>query len=164
MARLPVFYRRYMDDVIVLAATRHKLRAAIRTVNAALAGTGLTKAREKTFIGRADRGFDFLGFRVERDGLRVAAATQERFNARVTRLYEQGRGRPEGEARLGDYVRRWRAWSVAGLTAAAQSGAMPSPARSSRRSDSAAAASRQVRRVPARPARPSRVPGPVWAR
>jgi hypothetical protein len=70
-----------------------------------------------------------LGFRVERDGLRVAAATRERFHARAARLYEQGRGRPEGVARLGDYVRRWRAWSRAGLApAAAPGGAMSSRA------------------------------------
>ncbi len=38
---------------------------------------------DKTLIGRAERGFDLLGYHFERKGLSVAVIT-------ITRLYEQG--------------------------------------------------------------------------
>ena len=51
-----------MDDVIVLAPTRHKLRRAVKIVNETLAELWLEKSPNKTFIGRVERGFDFLGY------------------------------------------------------------------------------------------------------
>ena len=74
MQQRPVFYRRFMDDVIVLAATRHRLKAAIRTVNATLSRLGLAKAPEKTSIGRVERGFYFLGYGVARAGAALPPA------------------------------------------------------------------------------------------
>ena len=74
----------------------------------------LEKHPDKTFIGRIERGFDFLGFHFSRDGLMVAKATIERFVARGTRLYEQDQKEPSGPSRLGMYVRRWVAWAAAG--------------------------------------------------
>lgn len=70
---------------------------------------------DKTFIGRIERGFDFLGYRFSRDGLTVAHATVERFLERLSRLYERGRERPDGLSVLGAYVRRWYGWVKAGL-------------------------------------------------
>jgi len=67
----------------------------------------LDKHPDKTFIGRIERGFDFLGYHFSREGLTVARQTIARFVARVTRLYEQERERPDGPSALGDYVRRW---------------------------------------------------------
>ena len=58
----------------------------------------LEKHPDKTFIGRIEKGFDFLGYHFSRDGLTVAEDTLKRFVERVTRLYEQERGL---------YVRRW---------------------------------------------------------
>jgi RNA-directed DNA polymerase len=52
-----LFFVRYMDDVIVLAPTRHKLRRAVKIVNETLTELGLTKAHNKTFVGRVERGF-----------------------------------------------------------------------------------------------------------
>ena len=48
-------------------------------------------------------------------GLTVAMATFERFVARATRLYQQGRKEPSGPSRLGIYVRRRSAWAGAEL-------------------------------------------------
>ena len=65
----------------------------------------LEKHPDKTFIGRTERGFDFLGYHVSpAAGLTVARQTVTRVVTRVTRLYEQER--PEGPSALGDYVRR----------------------------------------------------------
>ena len=53
------------------------------------------------FIGRSERGFEFLGYRFGRGRLGVAPATLQRFVERATRLYAQGRGRPEAAPRSG---------------------------------------------------------------
>jgi len=51
-----------MDDWVILAPSRWKLRAAIRLVNETLAELKLQQHPDKTFIGRVSRGFDFLGY------------------------------------------------------------------------------------------------------
>ena len=70
---------------------------------------------DKTFIGRIERGFDFLGYHFGPDGLSVAKKTVENFVARAIRLYEQEPGEACASSRLGLYVRRWVRWVQAGL-------------------------------------------------
>ncbi len=53
---------RFMDDILVLAPTRWKLGRAVKAVNEVLASLRLEKHPDKTFIGRIERGFDFLGY------------------------------------------------------------------------------------------------------
>ena len=115
MEQLGLFYLRYMDDIIVLAPSRWKLRQAVRVVNQTLSGLRLEKHPEKTFIGKIEKGFDFLGYHLRPEGLRVAQATLEKFIARATQLYEQGPGGGNASARFGEYVRRWLQWVRAGL-------------------------------------------------
>ncbi len=79
------------------------------------------KHPDKTFIGRIERGFDFLGYHFSRTGLTVAKATIEKFVERATQLYEQDRKEPCSPSRLGMYVRRWLAWARAGLNHVAAS-------------------------------------------
>jgi RNA-directed DNA polymerase len=110
------FYVRFMDDILVLAPTRWKLRRAIGLMNQILGALRLEKHPDKTFIGRIERGFDFLGYRFSRAGLRLATATIQKFAERAARLYEQERGQPNGCARLGMYVRRWVGWARAELS------------------------------------------------
>ncbi len=112
LERTGLFFIRYMDDVIVLAPTRWTLRRAVRIVNEQLNRLGLEKAPDKTFIGRVERGFDFLGFRLSPQGVTVAEASWGRFRERALRLYEQDRREPRGSPRLETYVRRWRGWSA----------------------------------------------------
>ena len=61
---------------------------------------------EKKFVGRIERGFDFLGYLFSRGPLRLAARTVRHFGERVLRLYEQQRTAPEGAVRPGDCVPR----------------------------------------------------------
>ena len=69
-----------MDDWVVLAPTRWKLRTAIRRVNQILAELKVEQHPDKTFIGRISRGFDFLGYRFTSTGLEgIAAQSLERF-------------------------------------------------------------------------------------
>jgi hypothetical protein len=100
----------------VLAPTRWKLRRAVTAVNEILGSLRLQKHPDKTFIGRIERGFDFVGYHFSRAGLRLAEATIQKFVERAARLYEQGREQPKGSSRLGVYVRRWVSWAKGGLS------------------------------------------------
>ncbi len=117
MAKTGLFYVRFMDDILVLAPTRWKLRGAVKAVNAILGSLRLEKHPDKTFIGKIDKGFDFLGYHFSRAGLTVARATIEKFVERAFRLYEQDRKEPLSSSRFGTYVRRWTDWATGGLAA-----------------------------------------------
>jgi hypothetical protein len=90
---------RFMDDIVVLAPTRRWLRKAVKSFNVVLATVSLEKHPEKTFIGRVEKGFDFLGYRFSPVGRRIARKTVENFVARAIRLYEQEPGEPCDSAR-----------------------------------------------------------------
>ncbi len=96
---------------MVLAPTRWKLRAAIKAVNQVMEGLLVQKHPDKTYIGRVDRGFDFLGYRFFPGGLTVALQTVERCLEKVARLYEQG----ASVERIGQYLRRWWHWVRGGI-------------------------------------------------
>ena len=118
MARSGLFYLRFMDDILVLAPTRWKLRKAVKAVNEVLGSLRMEKHPDKTFIGRIERGFDFLGYHFGQEGLSVAKTTIENFVEPAIRLYEQEPGKACASARLGSYVRRWVGWTTAGVAVA----------------------------------------------
>jgi RNA-directed DNA polymerase len=102
-----VAYLRFMDDWIILAESRWKLRRAVRIMNQVLQSLGLEQHPEKTFIGRVERGFDFLGFDFSPAGLTGSSARSlARHTEKTVRLYEQGAS-PE---RIGRYRQNWRRW------------------------------------------------------
>ncbi len=107
MAKLDVKYIRYMDDILILAKTRWKLKKAIKVLNQTFDELKLEKHPEKTIIGRVEKGFDFLGYHISPEGLSLAKKTVENFVARATRLYEQEPREPHDSSRLGLYVGRW---------------------------------------------------------
>ncbi len=118
MARSGLFYVRFLDDILVLSPTRWKLRKAVKGVNHVLGSLNLEKHPDKTFIGRIERGFDFLGYHFRPHRLSVAAKTIENIVARAIRLYEQEPGEACASARLGLYVERWVRWAGAGMPGA----------------------------------------------
>ena len=115
MEKQGLCYVRYMDDILVLAPTRWKLRRVVRVVNERLASLDLVKHPNKTFVGRIEKGFDFLGYHFSRASMAVAKPTFERFVERATRLYEQEQRGYERTPLLGAYVRRWVGWARGGL-------------------------------------------------
>jgi RNA-directed DNA polymerase len=121
MTRTGLFYRRFMDDILVLAPSRWTLRAAVKMVNDALSRLDLEKHPDKAFIGRIARGFDFLGYHIAPGGLSIARDTKNRFIAQATQLCEQERKKRDGASKLGGYVQRWLIWRRAGLTGSGQS-------------------------------------------
>ena len=50
-----------MDNYIFFAKTRWKLRAIITKTYKILDDLGLRLAKDKTYMGKLDKGFDFLG-------------------------------------------------------------------------------------------------------
>jgi hypothetical protein len=88
---------------------------AAKAVNGVLGSLDLLKHPDKTFVGRTERGFDFLGYHFGPEGFTVAAETIEQFVARATRRYEPEPGEACASARVGMYVRRWVRWAAAGL-------------------------------------------------
>ncbi len=104
-----IHYVRYMDDIVILAKTRWHLRAAIRSLIEVIESLGLCLHQQKRFIGRIDKGFDFLGYQIHPSRrLRPSAESLRRLAVRAGRLYEQG----DDSRRLRRYVTRWtrRLW------------------------------------------------------
>ena len=104
-----------MDDIIVLAPTRWKPRRVVKTLDRELDAWQFEKHPERTFIGRIEKRFDFLGYRFTPRSLTVARKPIENFLERVLRLYEQEPGERGGSPQLESYVTRWRRWATAGL-------------------------------------------------
>jgi hypothetical protein len=110
--RHDIRYQRYMDDYLIFAPTRHKLKAALRCMYRVLEQLKLTVHPDKRYIGKTHRGFDFLGYRIHPDRkLRPAVQSLNRLLERSRRLYEQG----VDENRLRQYVQRWFIWPIGGL-------------------------------------------------
>jgi len=111
MREQDVFYARFMDDWVIIAPTRWKLRRTVRIVNETLNLLKVEKHPDKTFIGRAERGFDFLGYFMKPGGLGPSAGSLKRFAERIARLYEQN----ACLKRIGQYILRWFRWVSAGV-------------------------------------------------
>ena len=112
MDELDLFYARFMDDWVILAPTRWKLRRAVKRVNEILNELNVKQHPDKTFVGRISRGFDFLGYDFSPTGITgMSRRTVEKFAKRVAQLYEQG----ADAVGIGQYVRRWLRWTTAGL-------------------------------------------------
>jgi len=115
MERSGLFYLRFIDDILVISPTRWKLRRAANVASAQLAALDLEKHPDKTFDGRIDRGFDFLGYHFSRAELAVAEKAITNFVERLTRLYEQGGSAQNCAQRLEGCVRRWLRWARGGM-------------------------------------------------
>ena len=114
-----VYYIRYMDDILILSKTRWQNRKVVRQLNQILAQLKVEKHPDKTFIGKIEKGFDFLGYHFSRQPLKVAEKTVEKHVLQIVRLYEQLRKKKatsnEMASSLGLYVKRWQRWAAAGL-------------------------------------------------
>lgn len=59
------FYVRFMDDLLVLAPSRPRLRKAVKQLHGLFDGLHPRMHPEKTFVGRWEMGFEFLGPRID---------------------------------------------------------------------------------------------------
>jgi RNA-directed DNA polymerase len=83
----------------------------MQIVNEMLASLKVQQHPDKTFIGKAERRFDFLGYAFKPGSLSVAKATLERARQKAHRLYEQG----ADVLSVGGYWRRFWRWVVSGV-------------------------------------------------
>ena len=119
-----VKYLRFMDDWIILAESRWKLRRAVRIMNQVLADLELDQHPDKTFIGKVSCGFDFLGvdFHPEKKdkphlvSCKPSRVSKERLQEKLqkhfthaARLYEQGR--LKSLETIEQYLSHWLRWS-----------------------------------------------------
>ena len=108
-----IFYVRYMDDIIVLSKKHWHLRTAIAIIQTTTVSLGLKMHKKtKCFIGRVEKGFDFLGYSFSPIlKLRPSNESLNRLLTRASRLYEHG-----GDIdRLWLYVTRWTNYIRCGL-------------------------------------------------
>ena len=115
LERCGLFYVRYMDDILIMAKTRWRLKNAIKLLNNEFTILGLCKHPDKTIMCRVEKGFDFLGYRYDLEGIYIAQKSVDNFILKALRLYEQEHVQTRLE-RLGGYTKRWRRWSRSGLS------------------------------------------------
>jgi RNA-directed DNA polymerase len=105
-----VYYIRYMDDILILSKTRWQNRKVVRQLNQILSKLKVEKHPDKTFIGKVERGFDFLGYHFSRKPLEIAQITWQKHVLHIIQLYEQLRQKKatsnEMASSLGLYVKR----------------------------------------------------------
>ncbi len=73
-----------MDDWVVIAPTRLKLRETVLNVNEIFNVLHVEKHPDKTFIGKVELGFDFLGYFLKPDLLSVSVETLRNCEDRIT--------------------------------------------------------------------------------
>jgi len=116
-----VYYVRYMDDILIMTKTRWQNRKAVKQLNQCFNALKVEQHPDKTFIGKIEKGFDFLGYHFSRKQLRLADITVRLHVERLHRLYEQQIKKKatsdEIALVLGGYVKRWQSWCADGLRA-----------------------------------------------
>ena len=117
IGKMNVTYVRFMDDWVVMSTNKWTFGRAIKKVNRVLNDLKLEKTYDKTFIGKIDRGFDFLGFRFSREGRCLAEETVRKFAENIVQKLEtcktEDTGKitpviPVGKRRSGSAFGTWR--------------------------------------------------------
>lgn len=115
-AQKNIVYARYMDDFVILAKSRWSLRRQVKALNECLASHDFEKHPDKTFVGRVEKGFDWLGAWLVGGGVTgIAPRALANHREKVRRLYERLRmwPRARAHARVSQYRRRWKIWAKA---------------------------------------------------
>jgi hypothetical protein len=113
------YYIRYMDDILILSKTRWHNRQVVKALNHWFNRLKVWQHPDKTFIGKIERGFDFLGYHFSRKPLCLASITLQKHVGRYNQLYEQQKTKKASSLELafilGQYRKRWQCWCSAGL-------------------------------------------------
>lgn len=119
-AQKGIRYLRFMNDLLILSKQRWPLRLSIRATNQWFSKAGLQQHPDKTFIGRIEKGFDWLGYRFNGRGLyapAISAITQH--HHKIYQFYELTQRCKETETTLqqwiADYSQRWQRGLHSGL-------------------------------------------------
>ena len=97
-----------MNDWIILTKTRWECRRLVKNMHVVMHMLKYKLAKDKTFIGRITKGFDFLGYYFNQNGLiGLASKTIRNFIEKTAKLYEQN----ASNDRIGRYINRLVSWS-----------------------------------------------------
>lgn len=123
-----VKYVRYMDDFLFLSDRRWSVRRARHRLHEFFDTGGFDCHPDKTFIGRAQKGFDWLGvWFTDQGATGIAPRALQNHRERRLRLEEQSRRRGLTEEavalRMQRYEARWQTWADNQLRAARQGSA-----------------------------------------
>lgn len=113
-----IVYARYMDDFIILAKSRWQLRRQVKALNGYLQAYGFIQHPDKTFIGRLEKGFDWMGAWLGTEGVEgIAPRALANHREKVRRLYERLRmwPRARAHARVSQYRSRWKIWAMGAI-------------------------------------------------
>ncbi len=115
MESLPnTYYARYMDDWVVLCHTRTQLRKIVKLTHAIMKQLKLSLHPDKTYIGKIEKGFAFLGYQLSNNSLTIHPDTLQKHRAQLQQRYAQG---AKSNA-LADYAHRFTRWCRAGVRGA----------------------------------------------
>jgi len=64
-----------MDDILILTHTRWQNQRAVKALNQCFNRLKVKQHPDKTFIGRIDKGFDFLGYPFSAQALGLTSNT-----------------------------------------------------------------------------------------
>ncbi len=108
-----IAYARYMDDFVILAHTRWSLRKQVKRLNQFFNEYGFKQHPDKTFIGKVEKGFDWLGGQFGVNGLEgVSPRSIANHLERLRQFYERTRywTKEKRQARVVNYRKRWKMW------------------------------------------------------
>jgi hypothetical protein len=109
-----------MDDLIILSKTRWQLKRAVAMMNRWFEQAKLKQHPDKTFIGRINKGFDWLGYQFDQHGhLSAAPRTLQHHLEKLRQLYEQASNKNASIEttllRVAEYKTRWQRWLRSGF-------------------------------------------------
>ena len=84
-----VFYARFMDDWCLLTKSKTALRKVVKITHDVLNSLKFEMHPTKTFIGKIDKGFNFLSYYMDHQKILPSTETIRRFSERAAMLYEQ---------------------------------------------------------------------------
>ena len=94
-----------------ICKTKNQLRKIIKITHEIIDDLKFKLHPDKTFIGKIEKGFDFLGYHITPETLKPAKATIERAHQKIKQLYEQG----ADLTRIALYWKRFLAWVHGGV-------------------------------------------------
>jgi hypothetical protein len=108
---------RYADDLAAFASTEAGARSALAKMRAALAAVGLELNPAADPVRHFDQGFDFLGFELRGDAVRIAPSKLAEFRRHATAVLTGPGAGSTGRriALINRMVRGWRAYYGAGV-------------------------------------------------
>jgi hypothetical protein len=83
-----VFYARYMDDWVVLTKSKTALRKVVKITHTILNALKLKMHPTKTYLGKINHGFNFLGYYMDDKKILPSIESINRFSERAVALYE----------------------------------------------------------------------------